>query len=294
MIVRPMKGMKYRDWTPQFPCIVQPKYDGIRCLIVSGEPQSSSGKTLPNWELQDGVTKLWLNGLDGELVHESGDFATTSSIVRSADKSIEGLLYYVFDYWNTDAPCLDRIKAISMRSFPKNSPRIIAAPSEFIIDQTALDRAINKLIKLGYEGVIIRNPNAVYKHGTAGKTNWELVKYKPFLDMEGQVIGYEPLQRNHNMLRRDAFGRAERSSHMAYKQPDDLLGVLICQCKFKGKNCIVRLGSGFTEAQRRSLWEKREELPGRFVTFKYLEHNSKERPRHPIFLRFRDRWDMTE
>jgi DNA ligase-1 len=52
------------------------------------------------------------------------------------------------------------------------------------------------------------------------------------------------------------------------------------------------IGTGFTLAQREALWQAREDLLGRIVSYKYFPSGSKEKPRHPIFVSFRDLDDM--
>ena len=52
----------------------------------------------------------------------------------------------------------------------------------------------------------------------------------------------------------------------------------------------VRVGGGYTEQQRKDLWEIRDQLLGRIAEVKYMELTNSNPPslRHPIFLRFRD------
>ena len=53
------------------------------------------------------------------------------------------------------------------------------------------------------------------------------------------------------------------------------------------------IGSGFTEEQRREIWNKKVELIGSIVKYKYFEVGVKDKPRFPIFLAFRDKKDMS-
>ena len=53
------------------------------------------------------------------------------------------------------------------------------------------------------------------------------------------------------------------------------------------------IGSGFTEEQRREIWNKQVELIGSIVKYKYFEVGVKDKPRFPIFLGFRDKRDIS-
>jgi DNA ligase-1 len=52
----------------------------------------------------------------------------------------------------------------------------------------------------------------------------------------------------------------------------------------------VSCGTGFTEMQRRGFWrpDKLKQLMGKTVKFKYQKHGTKDKPRHPVFLGFRE------
>jgi len=142
-----------------------------------------------------------------------------------------------------------------------------------------------KCIAEGYEGAILRLPSAPYKCGRSTARQQWMLKVKRFTDAEAVVTGYEPQFRNDNPITRDAFGLAERSSHKANKVVLEKLGKLIGKNK---KGQIVKVGSGFTDAERVQLWSVRETLIGKTFTYKSQLHGEKEAPRLPIFKCFRE------
>lgn len=52
------------------------------------------------------------------------------------------------------------------------------------------------------------------------------------------------------------------------------------------------VGTGFTLAERDRFWRERESLVGKFVTYKFFPTGSKDRPRHPVFISFREQDDL--
>jgi DNA ligase-1 len=61
--------------------------------------------------------------------------------------------------------------------------------------------------------------------------------------------------------------------------------------KWRGKE--LRIGSGFGAEQRQNMWDARDILIGRLVTFKYQPHGMKDVPRLPIFVGLRSLVDTS-
>ena len=55
-----------------------------------------------------------------------------------------------------------------------------------------------------------------------------------------------------------------------------------------GKGAEFRVGTGFTAAVRAELWDIRDELAGRIAKIKSFPVGTKDRPRHPVWLGWRD------
>jgi DNA ligase-1 len=54
------------------------------------------------------------------------------------------------------------------------------------------------------------------------------------------------------------------------------------------------IGSGFTQEMREQLWQVRGRLTGQFVKYRYFPTGSKNAPRFPTFLGFRDPADFDQ
>ena len=51
-------------------------------------------------------------------------------------------------------------------------------------------------------------------------------------------------------------------------------------------------GQGLTKELRVELWKDRANLVGKFIKYKFVPSGSKDRPRFPVWLGFRDKIDM--
>jgi len=139
----------------------------------------------------------------------------------------------------------------------------------------------------GFEGVMLRHPGAQYKYGRSTLREQILLKLKRFTDAEAKIIGYEPLYSNQNPQTRNSQGLAERSDHKAGKIQVETLGNLLVR-DHSGRFGEFAIGSGFDQALRDTIWSDREGFLGRTVTYKFQQVGVKDKPRFPIFLRFRE------
>lgn len=275
-----------------YPIYMSPKLDGIRVIVKDGQVLSRSGKLIPNLFIQS-LFKDY-HGIDGELIVGSPVHPNVFQITTSGVMSIEGtpnIKLYAFDSWNAEGGIDERytrLLYITKGSFTAN---IEIVPQTIINSKEELLKFEEDCLQTGYEGAIIRYPNAKYKNGRSTIKEGALLKLKRFKDSEAIILGMEPLFRNHNEATKNALGHTERSSHTCNKVADDLLGALNVKDIHTGVEFSI--GSGFTEEQRREIWNKQVELIGSIVKYKYFEIGVKNKPRFPIFLNFRDKRDMS-
>lgn len=299
--VRPMKPCIYQDWKPKFPVYGQPKLDGIRTIITGNyEPQSANGKILPNINLQNFLKQFPIaRELDGELIvgrpTNKNAYRRTVSMVMSHHAKIRELRYYIFDSVYPQTWAFRNRYGIA-RGIVNKLNKYFDTCFFTMIDNTLLqnmdevEEYYKKCLDAGYEGIILRGPNAEYKQGRTTINESGLVKYKPFKSDEAVVINYEPWYKNDNPATKNELGFTQHSSHKSGKKPLEALGALVCL--WKGHT--LKIGTGFTHAQRVFLWKKRKDLLDKIVEFKYLNYGIKDKPRHPVFLRFRSPRDLTK
>lgn len=298
MLTEPMLACKNLDEKRiEFPCGGQPKFDGIRMVVSNGIGYARSMKPIPSSQVQSLVA--WnrdiLEGFDGELI--CGDptdpdcYRKTMSSVMSYDKMHEDLRFYVFDKWDEPGTFIERWEILesNFENWPKE---VILSRLEIMWDFDEINLFEIKLLEDGHEGGIIRNLETFYKFGRAGKVLSQCVKLKRFHETEARVFDYHELMHNGNEAQVNEVGRTKRSGHKDNLVPMGVLGALECRGQQDGAEYTVRIGTGFTQEMRETLWSDRDKLIGKIVKFKYFPTGSKEKPRFPVFLGFRHELDM--
>jgi DNA ligase-1 len=200
--------------------------------------------------------------------------------------------FYAFDLVTDDLtkPYLERMKDLQEWFDENPSDRVTLVLPKTIENEAELLAFEAECLAEGFEGVMVRAGDGKYKEGRATTKEGLLMKVKRFDDAEAEVIGYEELQHNNNVAEKDNFGRTKRSHHQENKVGAGVLGKLICKDVESG--ITFGVGTGFDAAQRAEYWADRDNLVGRFVTYKSFNIGVKEAPRHPVFLHFRDPDDM--
>lgn len=276
-----------------FPVIASPKLDGVRAIISAGGVLSRSLKPIPNKNVQALLTGLPV-GLDGELI--VGDptapdaYRKTVSVVMSDDKPITGLVFQLFDV-QASGPFTARYMSLQkqrpIESYLKIVPQILVATAE------QLEALEAKWVGMGFEGVILRKPDSPYKHGRSTLKEGYLLKLKRFVDGEAEVIGVTELMHNENEATTNELGRTARSHKKAGLVGAGVMGTLVVRDIKTGVE--FEIGTGFTAQDRADLWKtgqlRERLLQGQLVKYKHFPVGAKDKPRHPVFLGWRDRLD---
>lgn len=288
-MTKPFRVMLATDYEPEklrFPVLASPKLDGIRAYVKDGVVLSRQNKPIPN-DLVQSQFKAYEH-FDGELIVGSPTDPMCYRNTLSGVMSEEGepdVTFYVFDHLGDGSvPYHVRLGVINAHRFEAVS----ALKQTYLESHDALKQYEAHCLSAGYEGVILRCPNAPYKQGRSTVREGYLLKVKTFLDDEAVVVGFEERMANLNEATVSETGRTKRSSHKANKVGRSDLGALIVEWR----DVVFNIGTGFTDAERAELWAKRDELCGRVVKFKYFPVGGYEAPRHPVFAGFRDRRDM--
>lgn len=275
-----------------FPLIASPKLDGVRAIIGKDGVLTRSLKPIPNRHVQKLLKGLPV-GLDGELL--AGDttapdvYRKTVSMVMSDDKPIDGLAYHVFD-WQMPGTWEARHQAL-LNWFPPMDYRLELVPQRRVAALPELMGLEAKWVGAGFEGVILRKPGSPYKHGRSTRKEGYLLKLKRFVDSEAEVIGVTELMHNGNEAKTNALGRTERSHKKAGLTGAGIMGTLVVRDVKTGVE--FEIGTGFTAEDRADIW-KRWNGSGRLfppVKYKHFPSGAKDKPRHPVFLGWRDRRD---
>jgi ATP-dependent DNA ligase len=268
----PTKNYGVAEW------LSSPKLDGVRCLYENPNSglRSRSGKTR-----YSGLTEIEqicesiqvandLSFLDGELYIPGEPFDRISGIVRStkttatvqSDKQrVEFRIFAIgfSQYPNILAadeytqvqqifPTMGKVSYVPQRLI-ENNPLVIQAEADSI-----------KASGQSAEGIMLRNPNSVYFQGRS----IALLKVKNFVKDRLPVTGFTK-------------GSGKYSTS---------LGNLLVGGTLNERIVTARVGTGFTDAERSTIWANQANYLGRIVEVIHLGITATGALRHPVFSAF--------
>lgn len=194
----------------KFPCLGQPKFDGLRaiCIVKEGKAKFYSRKrkefkTLPH--LQGSIEFLCKhNGItdaifDGELYnHEfKDDFNAITSIIKRDElhEDFNKIFYYIYDLPSSaNVPFEDR--NAMLRSYFQGTDTVKLAvgvrylqlvETITIKNIPMLRQEFDRWIDDGYEGAMLRDPHSYYEN----KRSKGLLKFKEMQDAEFKIVGVQ-------------------------------------------------------------------------------------------------------
>lgn len=299
---RPMLAFPFPHHKPiPYPIYLSPKLDGIRCVIRKDVALSRKLKPIPNHAIREYLSRPEFNGLDGELIvgHPCANDVwnqTTSGVMRQEGEP--AWAFYVFDDTTARGGFHDRYEALCKRMHERPDPRIIIVPHHLVHNVDELSEQEALIVGMGYEGVMLRKFQGIYKFGRSSTNDMALMKLKRFVDADAYVIGVVERMHNANEATIDALGLTQHSSHKENMIPTGTMGALVCnfvpaEDELANKFVPVKfeLGTGFTEEQRVEMW--RNPPVGKLIKFKFQRLTVHGKPLFPVFLGFRHEWDRS-
>ena len=299
MITKPMLAARCTNVSKiKFPVLATPKIDGIRCLRINGRSVSRTFKDIPNKYIQQQMQRL-PDGLDGELIVGKTFQETTSGVMsRDGEPDFE---YWVFDFvtnlvqhpYRSDfeqaVPYARRAEKLNKCALPVWCTKLMP---EKLHNIGCLNLYESEMLALGYEGIMIRQPDSPYKCGRSTEREGYLVKIKRFKDSEAVILGFEEQMENTNPPTVDELGHTKRSAHQEGMVGKNTLGKFIVKeigdTPWKGQIFRIGTGVGLTKERRQRIWLKQDFYLGYTITYKYQEIGTKNLPRCPIFKAFRE------
>jgi DNA ligase-1 len=272
----------------RFPLLASPKIDGIRATVRGGVVYARSNEPLRNKNVQAKFKHL--EYFDGEMAY--GDptahdlCRVTGGITNSIEKPVDELKFYVFD----------RVEHLTRPYWQRNPMNLKLGDNVVIVKQHTI-RDLKVLLEieeyyldLGYEGLILRDPDAPYKCGRGTAKEQCLLKLKRFEDAEAEVIGFEERMHNGNEATTSALGRTKRSSHQGNKTGRGDLGALLLR---RPDGVEFRCGTGFDDAERAEIWNNQKRYLGKLWKYRFFAVGMKDKPRHSVSLGERLRSDLS-
>lgn len=284
----------------KYPVYMSPKVDGNRGMVQDGKILGRGKVEIPNPFVREILGRPELEGFDGELIcgkpNEAEVLSRTNSLLRPTTRTEGDLKFMVFDLMNEgDKPLSERLATLkeryaklpaSIKKYVKLMPQKLVQTEAQVLKQEAA------WLKEGYEGAILRNPDAPYKNKRSSMTDQGLMKLKRFKDAEAVLVDCYPLTVGctaaksiikSGLLTADQIKNLKDSEQAAAGY---ILEDLTTQTQF-------RMGTPpMTLEERRTLWKGRGGLKGKIVKYKYFPYSDSKVPRHATMIGFREDFDM--
>jgi ATP-dependent DNA ligase len=181
----------------QFPCLAQPKLDGIRCIAIKKGPNvtlwSRTRKRItscPHIEKSIAFHFARFENLilDGELYNHDlkHDFEKIVSAVRKENPTPEAekVQYHIYDVV-LDGTNLQRARWLTLNALWSDREPLRLVKTEGIRTEADISTIFKEHRKAGYEGTMLRNNAAMYE----SKRSYNLQKVKEFDDAEFEIVG---------------------------------------------------------------------------------------------------------
>jgi DNA ligase-1 len=294
--------------TLKYSVFILPKIDGIRGLNTTGRLTGRSLKEFEGYGVTEMFSKPYHKFLDGELILGINPASSERlcSLTTGAVGAFKGvtqppnLHFWVFD-WLEDLslPYRQRYEILVRKVQNMGDPRVHLVPAYECKNREELDFYIFKFLQEGYEGAVIRNPDAPAKQGRPSKVKQEFVRVKPWHDSEMLVTGVTEGNENTNEATVNELGYTERSSAfeglVANGRVGSIQGILLEDCISpitgqllfpKGLEITVSKGC-MTHEEARFYFENQNQIVGHIVKFKHFIHGTKTLPRMGQYLSHR-------
>ncbi len=250
----------------RYPCFVQRKLDGTRCVAVPGKGLfSRNKKRYPHLEhILEEIQRLPESvQLDGELYSTTLTFQEIVGLVKretlqpgDAEKQRQ-IQFHVYDIVS-DKPYRERYLNLQYLFRRYRFQHLVLVPTEGCASEEEMKEKHALYVAEGYEGIMLRNKEGLYR----GTRCVDLQKYKEFLDGEYEVVGWEE-------------GQGLEEGCVLW----------ICQTA-EGKRFSCRPRG--SREERQALFQAGGDYVGRWLTVRYQEETDEGLPRFPVGIAFRE------
>jgi len=261
-----------------FPCYVQPKLDGLRCIcymVPNGSSneskvvaQSRTGAYFETVEhICEELRPILLKNpgliLDGELYTPDMPFEELAGLIKrkkTSDTNIRCIRYHIYDVVMHAASYSERHDRIVGTIPPADQCFYLeVVHTQIIHDLNAFQQAFGEYVASGYEGIMLRNVAGPYR---PNYRSHDLQKYKEFVEAEYPIVGFK-----------EADGR------------DKGTVVWVCATDECRQFSVRPRG---TQEQRRQWFQAGQQHVGKLLTVIYQELSELNVPRFPVGKAIRD------
>ena len=186
-----------------FPCFVQPKLDGLRCVVYldGGRPtyQSRTGGYFAVLQHLDADVMRVLAQhpnaiLDGELYTTEIPFEELAGIIKKktlseTDKQrIQCVQYHIYDLVIQDTPFRERLSILQQMIPVDESSCLKTVPTYLTNTANTFREKFGEYVAQGYEGIMLRNTEGLYEENYRSN---DLMKYKEFFEGEYPIVDFK-------------------------------------------------------------------------------------------------------
>ena len=297
--MRPQLADDYNPSRLKVPVLVQPKIDGVRGINLDGNLVGRSLKPFANTALTEKFSGKQFLGLDGELAvgpETSPSLCRdTTSAVNTINRHADDVVWHVLDLVTEKTVKLSyslRFEMLKHVVFMLKNPQIVVVkPCTLAYNLGQVEDFDAGFLAMGYEGTILRNPDAAYKEGRPSTVYQQYMRIKRFSDAEAVVLDVIEGRQNLNEAIINALGRTERSTHAQSMVPNGKVGSLLCRDVRTRQEISVSAGA-MTEAERVYYFQQPKEIIGKTITYKTFSKGVKDLPRFPTFKHIRAAADI--
>jgi DNA ligase-1 len=273
-MIKPMLAYKVDkkpvNWSEKV--FMQPKLDGVRCVISKDGAFSRTGKPWLNIDhILVNLAPVFRECpdliLDGELYnHElKNDFEKIISLVRKQKptaaqraEAADLVQFHCYDYIDSSAMFEQRMKFLYTAALYSDCVKYV--PTHSVATRSLANAIHEDWLEAGYEGSILRL-NGVYEC----KRSYNLQKFKDFHDTEATIIGYTP-------------GKGKFTG---------LIGKFLMRDD-DGIEFGCPIGKGYNFQDRRDILTNVQNYVGKRATFTYFERTKANSYRHPLYKTLRN------
>jgi len=266
----------------QFPCYVQRKYDGTRCVGIPLKGLfSRNRKAYPHLQhIQKELNTLSPHLiLDGELYSDTLTFQEIVGLVKREtlkpgdEEKQKQIQFHVYDIINnlpyemrmktlqtlfTSAPVGTRGSAPSGAIQENKFKHLVLVQTDVCQTEDHMKELHAKYVAEGYEGIMLRNKTGPYKCARSA----DLQKFKEFFDNEYEVVDFKE-------------GEGQEAGCVLW----------VCQTE-EGK--VFHCRPRGTREDRIQLFQEGKKYVGKHLTVRYQELTNDGIPRFPVGIAFRD------
>lgn len=281
---------------------IEPKLDGYRCLAfrypTHVELRSRNGKPIEGYASIEQAMMAFKPGhvYDGEIMSLSGTFSEMQKYAGRKDIEDKPGIFNIFDmvkieefFGNTEdrVPYIQRraglektfdessgyenkalalvpvcVYASTIPSVKEQKEGMTEAEGKVKAEELIM-QVHQEMLAKGYEGSMLKDADGFYEC----KRSWNIQKVKDMDTLDLMVIGVEPGVKG--------------------TKYENTLGSLVVE--YKGYP--VNVGSGFSDEQRTTIWNNKEDIINRIIEVKYFEETKDKKGkvslRFPIFIQIR-------